>query len=109
MTEKTLGQILNDNLVVHEELKIGFLSLSKSEIDILEKAAQAVIEAYEVRKWKNIDSAPKDGRRILIKEYCTVFVAGWGYVVDDMYGWVIVNDWYIEHSDNLLWMEPPKV
>ena len=43
MTEKTLGQILNDNLVVHEELKIGFLSLSKSEIDILEKAAQAVI------------------------------------------------------------------
>ena len=23
---------------------------------------------------------------------------------DDIYGWLIVNDCYIEHSDNLLWM-----
>ena len=73
------------------------------------ECAEAGIEYIEPpARWLPIESAPKDGRRILIKEYGTVFVAGWGYVVDDMYGWVIVNDCYIEHSDNLLWMEPPK-
>ena len=73
------------------------------------ECAEAGIEYIEPpARWLPIESAPKDGRRILIKEYGTVFVAGWGYVVDDIYGWVIVNDCYIEHSDNLLWMEPPK-
>ena len=43
MTEKTLGQILHNNLA----LNIEFKNLSKSEIDRLEKAAQAVIKAYE--------------------------------------------------------------
>ena len=73
------------------------------------ECAEAGIEYIEPpARWFPIESAPKDGRRILIKEYGTVFVAGWGYVVDDIYGWVIVNDCYIEHSDNLLWMEHPK-
>ena len=73
------------------------------------ECAEAGIEYIEPpARWLPIESAPKDGSRILIKEYGTVFVAGWGYVVDDIYGWVIVNDCYIEHSDNLLWMEPPK-
>ena len=74
-----------------------------------EECAVAGIEYIEPpARWLPIESAPKDGSRILIKEYGTVFVAGWGYVVDDIYGWVIVNDCYIEHSDNLLWMEHPK-
>ena len=73
------------------------------------ECAEAGIEYIEPpARWLPIESAPKDGSRILIKEYGTVFVAGWGYVVDDIYGWVIVNDCYIEHSDNLLWMELPK-
>ena len=73
------------------------------------ECAEAGIEYIEPpARWFPIESAPKDGSRILIKEYGTVFVAGWGYVVDDIYGWVIVNDCYIEHSDNLLWMEHPK-
>ena len=73
------------------------------------ECAEAGIEYIEPpARWLPIESAPKDGRRILIKEYGTVSVAGWGYVVDDIYGWVIVNDCYIEHSDNLLWMEHPK-
>ena len=73
------------------------------------ECAEAGIEYIEPpARWLPIEGAPKDGSRILIKEYGTVFVAGWGYVVDDIYGWVIVNDCYIEHSDNLLWMEHQK-
>ena len=73
------------------------------------ECAEAGIEYIEPpARWLPIESAPKDGSRILIKEYGTVFVAGWGYVVDDIYGWVIVNDCYIEHSDTLLWMEHQK-
>ena len=73
------------------------------------ECAEAGIEYIEPpARWLPIESAPKDGRRILIKDYGTVYVAGWGHVVDDIYGWVIVNDCYIQHSDTLLWMEPPK-
>ena len=85
---------------------------AKTYYSIIDNEAGNIIDYAETIEppalWLPIESAPKDGSRILIKEYGTVFVAGWGYVVDDMYGWVIVNDCYIEHSDNLLWMEHPK-
>ena len=75
-----------------------------------DECAEAGIEYIEPpARWLPIESAPKDGSRILIKKYGTVFVAGWGYVVDDIYGWVIVNDCYLEHSDNLLWMDLHRI
>jgi hypothetical protein len=47
--------------------------------------------------WMTIDSAPKDGTRVLIKADCTV-VAGWQNVFDDTFGWVVINDvWVPEH------------
>ena len=47
--------------------------------------------------WLPIESAPKDGTRVLIKADCTV-VAGWQNVFDDTFGWVVINDvWVPEH------------
>ena len=101
--EKTVGLISILTIEKVENIPYYMRMATPSE------CAEAGIEYIEPpARWLPIESAPKDGSRILIKEYGTVFVAGWGYVVDDIYGWVIVNDCYIEHSDNLLWMEPPK-
>ena len=97
---------LNDSKfeLLVDQLKFNGGSIRMATPD---ECAEAGIEYIEPpARWLPIESAPKDGSRILIKKYGTVFVAGWGYVVDDIYGWVIVNDCYIEHSDNLLWMEP---
>ncbi len=61
MTEKTLGQIIDESFAN----QAGFPSQWDSMDEVLrtrcENAAQTVIEAHEARKWQPIETAPRDG------------------------------------------------
>jgi len=61
MAEKTLGQVAY-------EARLGNRKTWKIEAqwlrDDYETAADAVAQAHEARRWKSIESAPKDGKTI---------------------------------------------
>lgn len=58
-------------------------------------------------EWKTIDSAPKDGTRILIKADCYL-IAGFGRVSgSNDFGWLIVNDAWCHPSLVTHWMPLP--
>ena len=58
--------------------------------------------------WQPIETAPKDGTRILVRGGGNVFVAGWGTVFDTTDGWCIVNDAWLAHDEVTHWMPLPK-
>jgi hypothetical protein len=81
-----------DGLVVHivGDVKEG---------DMLYTAPQTASE------WQPIESAPKDGTRVLLRGYGATFVAGFEKVIGcDFYGWVVANDIHIEPKHATHWM-----
>jgi len=60
--------------------------------------------------WQPIETAPKDGSRVLIKGDCTV-VAGWQEItgMHGHMGWAIVNDAWMPSSEARYWMPLPKL
>lgn len=68
--------------------------LQETQKDQLASCEQRVAE------WQPIETAPRDGTRILMRGYGSVVVAGWGAIIGtDAYGWRIVNDAWIHQSD----------
>lgn len=59
--------------------------------------------------WQPIETAPKDGSRVLIKGDCTV-VAGWEEItgMHGLMGWAIVNDAWMSSGEARYWMPLPK-
>ena len=58
-------------------------------------------------EWRDIETAPKDGTRILVKGDCTI-VAGWQFIYSaDCYGWAIVNDAWMPERIATHWMPLP--
>lgn len=57
--------------------------------------------------WQPIETAPKDGTRILLRGGGNVFVAGYELILDVGYCWCIVNDAWIAEEDATHWMPLP--
>ena len=62
-----------------------------------------------IPEWQPIETAPKDGTRVLIKGDCTV-VAGWQEITGmfGLMGWSIVNDAWMSSGEARYWMPLPK-
>jgi len=107
MTIKTwqVRACLPEDTKAHE-LPYGVETYMQAEIDALRTALGAASAKSEV--WQPIETAPKDGTRVLLRGYGAVQVAGYCYVPGgDFYAWIIANDVHIETQFATHWMSLP--
>ena len=87
-----------------ERLSAAHVKACQANADSQAELAKA---EQRVAEWQPIETAPKDGTRILVKGDCTI-VAGWQFIYSaDCYGWAIVNDAWMPERIATHWMPLP--
>jgi hypothetical protein len=99
--------------VDYVDLKGENEELRKANIDCVDhfnalKADYDALRAVLAKQgWQPIETAPKDGTRVLIRADCVV-VAGWENIFDNTWGWTVVNDTWVEGHMATHWMPLPQ-